>query len=151
MAIRIAAPKDLGAGILFSSIAILGLWVSRDYPIGTSTNMNFGYMPRLLCWVLLGLGAVIILKGLMVRGERIPAWPWRPLVMVTLSMVVFGFAIHSLGLAVASVALIVCGAFAGRDIRPRELAITALLLTAGTIIVFVHILDLPIAVWPPFL
>ena len=41
-----------------------GLWASRNYPIGTTTRMGTGYVPRLLCWILLGLGALVARAGL---------------------------------------------------------------------------------------
>ena len=52
------AHKNVLAGLMFMAIAIFGLWVSRDYPIGTALRMGTGYVPRLLCWALLGLGYV---------------------------------------------------------------------------------------------
>ena len=56
--------KDVLAGALFMAVAVLGLWISRDYPIGTAFRMGTGYVPRLLCWILLGLGAVVLVQGL---------------------------------------------------------------------------------------
>ena len=54
---RILPRPDVLAGLMFIAIAALGLWVSRDYPVGTALRMGTGYVPRLLCWILLGLGA----------------------------------------------------------------------------------------------
>ena len=45
-------------------MAALGLWLSRDYPIGTALRMGTGYVPRLLCWLLLGLGVIVLVQGL---------------------------------------------------------------------------------------
>ena len=55
--------KDVLAGLLFVAVAVVGLYVSRDYPIGTAVRMGTGYVPRLLCWLLLGLGAWILVQG----------------------------------------------------------------------------------------
>ena len=60
------------------------------------------------------------------------------------------FAIEPLGFAAACILLVVFGAFAGTDVRYRELAITAVLLAAGSVLVFVYLLELPIAIWPRF-
>ena len=49
----ILARADVLSGLLFIAIAAFGLWLSRDYPVGTALRMGTGYMPRLLCWVLL--------------------------------------------------------------------------------------------------
>src|SRR4051812_8610469 len=52
--------KDVLSGLMFIGIALLGLWLSRNYPIGTSLRMGTGYVPRLLCWILLGLGVIVL-------------------------------------------------------------------------------------------
>ncbi len=71
LALRILARKNVLAGLMFIAIAALGLWVSRDYPIGTALRMGTGYVPRLLCWILMGLGAVVLVQGL--REKRCAA------------------------------------------------------------------------------
>src|SRR5215831_16189751 len=58
------ARKDVLAGLMFVGVAAFGLWLSRDYPIGTALRMGTGYVPRLLCWILLGLGVVVLVQGL---------------------------------------------------------------------------------------
>jgi putative tricarboxylic transport membrane protein len=58
------ARRDVLAGLMFVGVALFGLWLSRDYPIGTALRMGTGYVPRLLCWILLGLGAVVLVQGL---------------------------------------------------------------------------------------
>src|SRR5438046_2490829 len=90
--------KDVLAGQLFMAVALVGLWLSRDYQIGTALRMGTGYVPRLLCWTLLGLGALILLQGAWSK-EPAPSAPtilpsgqsaWRPVVFVTASLVIFG-------------------------------------------------------------
>jgi len=62
--------KDVLAGLMFIGIAALGFWLSRNYPIGTALRMGTGYVPRLLCWVLLGLGVCILVSGLLQPPPR---------------------------------------------------------------------------------
>ena len=50
------ARADVLSGLMFIAIAAFGLWASRNYPVGTALRMGTGYVPRLLCWLLLGLG-----------------------------------------------------------------------------------------------
>ena len=64
------ARKNVLAGLMFIGVAAFGLWLSRDYPIGTALRMGTGYVPRLLCWILLGLGALVLVQGL--RDGRTP-------------------------------------------------------------------------------
>jgi hypothetical protein len=147
--------KDVLSGLLFMGVAAFGLWVSRNYPIGTASSMGTGYMPRLLLWVLLGLGGLILVSGLR-KADRPPeagasgAVAWRPVVFVTLSLVVFGLALERLGLLLSILLLTGIGAVAGRSMRPLETAIATLVLIALCWLIFIVGLSLTIPLWPAF-
>ena len=147
--------KDVLSGLLFMGVAVFGLWVSRNYPIGTASSMGTGYMPRLLLWVLLGLGGLILVSGLW-KADRLPEADtsgevaWRPIVFVTLSLVVFGLALERLGLVLSILLLTGIGAVAGRSMRPLETAIATLVLIALCWLIFIVGLSLPIPLWPAF-
>ena len=85
---RMPARKDVLAGALFCAVALLGLYISRNYPVGTALRMGTGYVPRLLCWVLLALGAVLFVQGLrqVELGATVQVLSggsaWRPLIFV---------------------------------------------------------------------
>jgi putative tricarboxylic transport membrane protein len=150
---RILTHKNVLAGLMFMGVAILGLWISRDYPIGTTLRMGTGYVPRLLCWILLGLGALVLIQGL--REARLvqqladdSAWGWRPLICVTAGLVVFGLTIEPLGLVISILLLCAIGAFGSRSLRPLETLIAALVLIALTWGIFIAGLGLTIRVWP---
>jgi len=145
--------KHVLAGALFVTIAILGLWISRDYPIGTALRMGTGYVPRLLLWILLGLGLLILVQGLresrVVRRIEIEAgWGWRALIFVTASLVIFGLAIERLGLVISIFLLTGVGALASRSLRPVETLIAALVLIVLSWAIFIVGLGLTIPVWP---
>jgi hypothetical protein len=147
--------KDVLSGLLFVGVAACGLWVSQNYPVGTASRMGTGYMPRLLLWVLLGLGGLILVSGLL-KADRIPhpdvsaGTAWRPVVFVTLSLVVFGLALERLGLALSILLLTGIGAVAGRGIRLLETAIAMLVLVALCWLIFIVGLSLTIPLWPQF-
>jgi hypothetical protein len=146
--------KNVLAGLLFIGVAVFGLWVSRNYPIGTAMRMSTGYMPRLLLWILLGLGGVILVLGLR-ESDPVPAADtegsaWRPVVFVTSSLVVFGLALERLGLVLSILLLIGIGAVAARNLRPLETALAAIVLTALCWLIFIVGLSLTIPVWPEF-
>jgi len=149
--------RDVLSGLLFIGVAASGLWISRNYPIGTAARMGTGYVPRLLLWVLLGLGGLILASGL-VRSDRLPesdletavsGWAtWRPVVFVTLSLVMFGLALERLGLVLSILLATGIGAAAARHLRPLETAIAALVLIALCWLIFIVGLSLTIPVWP---
>jgi putative tricarboxylic transport membrane protein len=144
------ARKDVLAGLMFMTVAVLGLWASRDYPVGTAVRMSTGYVPRLLCWLLLALGAAVLLQGYRAaaqeRGVTLSAW--RPLVFVPASLIVFAFAMQPLGLVAATLLLIGIGSLAGREAGWLEVLVAGLLLLLLTLGIFVWGLGLPIPVWP---
>jgi len=145
--------KHVLSGLMFIGIAILGLWISRDYPIGTALRMGTGYVPRLLLWILLGLGLLILVQGLResrvarpIEGEA--GWGWRAVIFVTASLVIFGLAIERLGLVISILLLTGIGALASRSLRPVETLIAALVLIVLSWAIFIVGLGLTIPVWP---
>jgi hypothetical protein len=134
---------------MFIAVAAFGLWASWDYPVGTAVRMSTGYVPRLLCWLLLALGAAVLLQGYRAaaqeRGFRLGAW--RPLLFVPASLIVFAFAMAPLGVALSTLLLIGVGSLAG-NANWGEVTGTAVLLLLLVLGIFVWGLGLPIPVWP---
>ena len=151
--LQIFARRDVLAGLMFVGVALFGLWLSRDYPIGTALRMGTGYVPRLLCWILLGLGVVVLVQGLReAQGARLTssggASGWRPVVFVTASLVIFGLSIERLGLVLSILLLVGVGAVAARGLRLVETLAAALALIALSWGIFILGLGLTIPVWP---
>jgi putative tricarboxylic transport membrane protein len=147
------ARKDVLSGLMFAGVALFGLWLSQDYPIGTALRMGTGYVPRLLCWILLGLGVIVLVQGLRqaqdarsLSSDDISAW--RPVVFVAASLVIFGLSIEHLGLVISILLLIGVGAVAARGLKPVETFVAALVLIALSWGIFILGLGLTIPVWP---
>jgi putative tricarboxylic transport membrane protein len=150
---RMLARKDVLAGLLFIGLAVFGLWLSRDYPIGTALRMGTGYVPRLLCWLLFGLGVVVLVQGLREAQDSralssADVSALRPLVFVAASLVIFGLSIERLGLVISILLLIGVGAVAARGLRPLETLAAALVLILLSWGIFILGLGLTIRPWP---
>ena len=39
--------QDFVSGLMFAGWGIAGLWIARDYPMGSALRMGPGYVPRL--------------------------------------------------------------------------------------------------------
>jgi uncharacterized membrane protein YidH (DUF202 family) len=144
---------DVLAGLMFMAVAIFALWLSRNYQIGTAVRMGTGYVPRLLAWVMLGLGLLILIQDLWSRSnqeatdaEALPVL--RPIVFVTASILAFGFAIERLGLVIATMLLIGIGSLAGPGKRPLETLIAAVVMAAVSVAIFILGLGLTMPIWP---
>jgi putative tricarboxylic transport membrane protein len=143
--------RDVLAGFLFMAIAILGLWVSRNYPIGTALRMSTGYVPRLLLWLLLLLGSAILVSGIRTAnedGELDPGGSWRAIILIPAALVAFALSLERFGLLIACALLIGIGSLATRGLRPAEAVGAGILLTFLTWAIFVQGLGLTIPVWP---
>lgn len=143
--------QDFVSGLMFAGWGVAGLWIARDYPMGSALRMGPGYVPRMLCWGLVALGLIIAVKGAMVAGEKIHRWHWRPLVVVSIAVLSFAFLLEPGGLVVATFAIVVIGALGGPEFRFIELLILAAGLAVGAFAIFVYGLKLPMPIWPAFL
>ena len=144
------ARPDVLSGLLFIAIAAFGLWLSRHYPVGTALRMGTGYVPRLLCWILLGLGVIVLIQGMRPTALTLSPSPmaWRAVLSVTAALVTFGLSLERLGLVAAIVLLTGIGALATRALRPLETALAALGLIVLCWAIFIFGLGLTIPVWP---
>ena len=122
--------KNVLAGLMFIAIAAIGLWASRNYPVGTALRMSTGYVPRLLCWLLMGLGAIVLIQGLLEHHAGEPARErtpedgviaqLRPVVVVTLGIIAFALTLETLGLVLSIFVLVVIASFATRELKLWE-------------------------------
>ncbi len=143
--------RDLVSGLMFAGWGVAGLWVGREYPAGTALEMGPGYMPRLLCWGLILLGAMIAVRGARGEGAPLERWHWRPLIVVSIAILAFAFLLQPAGLVAATLAIVMIGALAGSEFRVLEALILAAGLALGAVAIFIYGLKLPLPVWPAFL
>ncbi len=143
-------PKDFVAGLLFAVVGILAIVIASNYPLGTAARMGPGYFPRILGILLIVLGGALALRALKLKGAPLPRWYWRPVIIVLGSVVLFGFILIKLGLAISTVILIVLASAASREFRPLESAVSGILLAILCISVFVLALKLQLPIWPSF-
>jgi hypothetical protein len=147
----IRSPKDFWAGLLFIGLGILAIWVGSRYPLGTAARMGPGYVPRILGLLLLVLGGIITFRGVRWDGEAIARWRWRPTVVILTSVVVYGLIVGSMGIALATVFLIVGASAASHEFRLKESIVAGVLLSALAVGVFVVGLGVQLPIWPMFL
>jgi Tripartite tricarboxylate transporter TctB family len=145
---RIRAPKDFWAGVMFAAFAVVAIVAAHKYSLGSAGRMGPGYFPLLLGIVLGGLGAVLIGRSLVLDGEPVPRLHVRPLAVIAVAVCLFGLAIEPLGLIATLAILIVLVAWAGPQFRAVETLALALVLIAFSVGVFVYALGLPIGIWP---
>jgi hypothetical protein len=135
--------KDFWSGMMFIATGAGALIIARDYPFGTTVRMGPGYFPIVLGALLVLFGLYFVGKGL--RGaEKIEgSWSRRGMIILPLSLVLFGILMERAGFVPALVVLIVGSALASTEFRLVEVLIFAVLLTAACVALFVWGLGLP--------
>jgi hypothetical protein len=146
--VRIRAPKDFWAGVMFCAFAAVGILAARGYSIGSAGKMGPGYFPLWLGGVLGVLGAILIGRSLALDGEPVPRFHLLPLAVIAVAVCLFGLLIEPLGLVVALAVLTVLTAWAGPQFRLTEAVALAVALIIFSVGVFVYALGLPLAIWP---
>ena len=147
---RIRNQQDLAAGLFLILVAILALVFSDNLPVGRAVNMGPGYVPRLLAWVLMGIGAIISAQALAIEGPKLEAWHWRPLIALTASILVFAFLLERTGLVITIMATVAVGRLAAPEAKPLTVLLLGGGLAVGSVALFVYALGLPLLPWPEF-
>ena len=146
----IRAPKDFWSGLMFLTFAAVGLFVATGYSFGRGGRMGPGYFPVMLSIVLGVLGAILLVRSLVLEGESIGRIRLMPLAVLTVSVIIFGLMIEPFGLVISLATVTLISAFAGGEARPLEAVALSLVLTLMSVGIFVYALRLPLSVWPNF-
>jgi hypothetical protein len=143
-------PQDLGAAVVFLVIGGVGLYFGRELTFGTAAKMGPGYFPMLLSGLVLVLGLVLAVRSIRVPGPPIERVPLRPILLIVVSVVAFGYLLDALGLAVSAAAVTVLAGYARRKVNLRETLLLAVGLSVFCVLVFVVGLSqpLPLGWWP---
>lgn len=155
--VKIKRQRDFWAGTMFLVIGVAFAWGATSYNFGASARPGPGYFPFGLGLLLALLGVVEIFKALTpllpdAEGEHlIGSVAWKPLSLITGSVVVFGFALPHLGLLIALPLLVILSSMAGDAFKWKEAIFSSAVLTAGSWAVFVWGLKLVIPMLPEFL
>jgi hypothetical protein len=152
--LRVASQDDFLSGLLFVALGAGAFWIALDYPFGGLTQLSTGFFPVILSVLLTALGACICGAALLGRESvgdpprPSPAQAARPLFYVLLALAIFAVLVRPLGLAIATVALVLIGSRADRGF-PLALAVPlSFALAAVAAGIFVYGLGLPFRVWP---
>ena len=69
MALRIKAPKDFWAGLMFISFgAFFMIWALTHYQMGTAVRMGPAYFPTVLGGLMIFLGVLVFIESLAMQG-----------------------------------------------------------------------------------
>ena len=151
---KIKSEKDFWAGLMFMATGLGFAGGATNYSFGSSARPGPGYFPFGLGILLAILGAFIVFESLTVStrdGEKIGAFPFKPMFLIILAVAVFGVTLPLLGMVIALPLLILISSLAGDEFKLTEVILVAVVLTVGSWLVFIKGLNLVIPLWPSFM
>jgi hypothetical protein len=152
--LKIKSGKDFWSGLMFVAVGLGFAGGAMNYNFGTSARPGPAFFPFGLGILLAVLGAVVLFKALTIEtegGDPVGAIPWRPLGLITLSVVVFGLALPRLGMILSLPILILISSLAGDEFSLKEVIINFVVLTVFSWLIFIKGLNLVIPLWPTFM
>ncbi len=140
MKLELSNNKDVWSGLMLIAIGAAAILVARNYPFGTALRMGPGF---LLGGLLIVFGLTILAIGLRQGESMAGSWSLRALIILPLSLVLFGLLMEYAGFVPAMLVLIFGSATAGTEFRFVEVLLFSIGLTALSVAVFVWALGLP--------
>ena len=169
--------KDVLAGVLLVFVGVLAVVVARGYPMGSAMRMGPGYFPTILGGVLCLFGVYLLVRGIrttrpasqapllkedsslpprpltrppLLKEEGMGEWAWKPLILITLAIVLFGFMVGRFGLIPALAVMFFTSALGGREFRFKEVLVLTVLMSIFAVGVFIYGLKLPYRLFAGF-
>jgi hypothetical protein len=135
--------KDFWGGLMLIALGIATAFIARGYPFGTSLRMGPGYFPTVLGGILVLFGLYLLAQALRASDAIEGGWSLRALVIVPLSLVLFGVLMDRAGFIPALSVLIFGSAAASTEFRLIEVTLLTVVLVVFSVVLFVWMLGLP--------
>ncbi len=151
---KIKSQKDFWSGLMFLVIGVAFAWGALGYSMGASARPGPGYFPFGLGVLMALLGSIILFTSLTLEvegGDKIGRWAWKPLIMITATVAIFGLILPHVGMVVALPILVVVAALAGDEFHWKDALVSSIVLTIGSWLIFIKGLSLTIPLWPRFI
>jgi hypothetical protein len=161
---KIKGPKEFWAGLMFIVFGlafvagavgtpdfidrIYGAKLLHGYQIGSAVRMGPAYFPMVLGGLLALLGAFVLVESLVVDGEKVARFYFRPILFIVAANLAFAYLLKPLGLVLSLVALVFVSAFGGHEFKLKEVVILTIVMIIMSVGVFVKALMLPFPIWP---
>lgn len=143
MQFEIRSNRDFWCGVMLIGVGGLAIFMARSYPMGTTLRMGPGYFPVVLGALLILFGLYCVASGLRSNEKITGNWSLRGLIVLPLSLVLFGLLMSYAGFIPALIVLIFGSALAGNEFKFVEVLLLAIGLTAFSVVLFIWGLGLP--------
>jgi hypothetical protein len=150
MTFRIRAPKDFWAGVLYVAFGVSAIVLGRDYGLGTALRMGPAYFPAVLGAVLTLIGSISVIRSFLSPGEPVEHLALRPLALIAVAVLLFGYLVRDAGLVVVIPLLVIVTAYGSIHFRWLASTLLAVGMTVFCVIVFSKGLGVPLPILGPW-
>ncbi|KVK54021.1 hypothetical protein BCY90_18565 [Agrobacterium deltaense] len=143
--------KNIASGVILLTITAIGFYINLDYPVGTASRMGPGYMPLVVLVTLGGLSLGVLFTGIRGTPEGLGKWAWREMGLILAALAIFGVMLEHIGMAAATIALVVISGLADRTQTLKGIVALAVVLVALCWLIFTWGLQINVPFLPRFL
>ncbi len=97
----IRSPREFWAGIVYATIGIAAIVIGQNYAMGTGMKMGPAYFPTILGALLALVGAISMVRSLLVAGRPVDPFALRAMTTILVAIVLFAVLVRGAGLVVA--------------------------------------------------
>ena len=144
-------PRDFWSGVIFVTIGLAAVIIGRDYSMGSAGRMGPAYFPTILGTLLSLIGVISVVRSMIRTGTPIGRLAIREILLVTLSVVLFGLLVRGLGLVISIILLVMISGYASVKFKVLPYLAVAVGMTVFCVLVFVKGLGLPMPMFGPWL
>ncbi|MDF0601141.1 tripartite tricarboxylate transporter TctB family protein [Psychromarinibacter sp. C21-152] len=125
---------------------LTALVIALGYELGSVRRMGPGFFPVAVCVTVMALAVATAIESLGAPVER-SSTAWRPLLFISLAVIVWTQLIDSLGLVPSTVALIVISSLAKPPFRPVSMLLLSTGICIAGYLIFISGLRMPLTLF----
>jgi putative tricarboxylic transport membrane protein len=105
--VQIRDKTNFLAGLLLVGFGLGALLIASTYKMGTAFRMGPGYFPAMLACLLIVIGLIVTCLAFRSGEVKLPKVFWRPLIMISAAVALFGLILKGAGLLLATFVMVV--------------------------------------------
>ena len=144
---QIRDKRNFLAGLLLVGFGLGALLIARTYKMGTAFRMGSGYFPAMLASLLILIGVIVAALALRSGEVKLPKVAWRPLIMISVAVALFGLILKGAGLLLATFAMVIVSRLA----RPGYPWIETVVLSVALSVLYATIFYFALKIQMPLL
>jgi len=138
--------KDFWIGVIYVAFGSAAIIISRNYGMGTALKMGPSYFPTILGCLLIVIGVFSLIRSFIKPGSPFGTFAFKGLLLITASIILFGFIVRGAGLVIALPVLVIISSCASIRFRWKYSLVLAAGLTIFCILVFLKALGVPLPI-----